>query len=80
MLGSKLVVTSTVARSNRSCEKYRTPAKFRHGLAGRAASHELKSLIPRHHFFPKKGKKTNLCVRYELFPMCQVAHIVVPAL
>src|ERR1700730_13454414 len=56
------------------------PAQFRHRLAGYPASHKLKSfihhrtLLPRHHSLPQKGKKCNLCVRYDLLPMCRVAH------
>src|SRR5580704_2762097 len=56
------------------------PAKFCHPLAGEPASHKLQSfvhyrtLLPRHHSLPKKGRKCNLCVRYDLLPMCRVAH------
>src|ERR1700730_7878921 len=56
------------------------PAKFGHPLAGSPASHKLQSfvhyrtLLPRHHSLPKKREKCNLCVRYDLLPMCRVAH------
>ena len=34
-----------------------------------------RTLLPRHpHFPPKKGKKCNPCVRYDLLPMFRVAH------
>src|SRR3984893_2807364 len=56
------------------------PAKFRHRLAGQPASHKLQSLIhyrtllPRHHSLPSKGRKCHLCVRYNVLPMSQAAH------
>src|SRR5262249_8113599 len=58
------------------------PAQFRHRFAGDAASDKLKSfvhyrtLLPRHGYTssPYRGRKCNLCVRYELLPMCRVAH------
>ena len=46
----------------------------------RPASYKLqtfihyRTLLPRHHSLPKKGKKCNLCVRYDLLPMSRVAH------
>src|SRR5690348_4451037 len=56
------------------------PAKFRHAFASEPPSHKLQSLIhhrtllPRHSLPPQKGKKCNPCVRYNLLPMCRVAH------
>src|SRR5689334_2238193 len=55
-------------------------AKFRHAFASEPPSHKLQSLIhhrtllPRHSLPPQKGKKCNPCVRYNLLPMCRVAH------
>src|SRR5215469_795465 len=49
------------------------PAKFSHRLAGKPPRHKLKSLshhrtlLPRHHFLPKKGKKCT--------PMCPVRFV-----
>src|SRR4029077_1092361 len=54
------------------------PAQFRHGLAGGGGSHKLKpfihhrTLLPRYRFLPKKRRKCNPCVRYNLSPMCRV--------
>src|SRR5690348_3063099 len=56
------------------------PAKCRHAFASEPPSHKLQSLIhhrtllPRHSLPPQKGKKCNPCVRYNLLPMCRVAH------
>src|ERR1700757_2005611 len=56
------------------------PAEFRHRLAGQSTRHKLKpfvhhrTLLPRHpHFLPKR-RKCNPCVRYDVLPMCRVAH------
>ncbi len=52
------------------------PAKFRHRLAREpqiAVSHRLPN-IPSKASLPPKGKKCNLCVRYDLLPMSQVGH------
>src|SRR5882757_1554879 len=57
------------------------PAKFRHGLAGEPASHKLqpfihyRTLLPRHHSLPFTRRKCHLCVRYNVLPMSQVAHL-----
>src|SRR4030081_2886361 len=43
------------------------------------ASHKLqpfihyRTLLPRHHSLPSKGRKCHLCVRYNVLPMSQVA-------
>src|SRR5579864_8478411 len=34
-----------------------------------------RTLLPRHSLPPQKGKKCNPCVRYNLLPMCRVAHL-----
>src|ERR1700731_2595014 len=45
------------------------------------ASHKLQSfihyrtLLPRHHSLPSKGRKCHLCVRYNVLPMSQVVHL-----
>ena len=55
-------------------------AQIRHGLARESASYDLTlSSITEHsfhgiHFPPRKGRKCNLCVRYDLLPMSRVAH------
>src|SRR5580704_7996360 len=57
---------------SRSCGRCQTPCK----------SHKLQSLIhyrtllPRHHFLPSKGRKCHLCVRYNVLPMSQAAHYI----
>src|ERR1700719_2742976 len=57
------------------------PAQIRHRLASQSPSHELNSfihdrtLLPRHPLSsPTKRGKCNLCVRYDLLPMCRVVH------
>src|SRR5215471_4298568 len=58
------------------------PAQLRHGLASYVASHKLKPFV---HYRttpstasvplpPFRGRKCNLCLRYEVLPMCRVAH------
>jgi hypothetical protein len=54
------------------------PAKFRHRLAGEpqiAVSHPLPNTPSKASLPPQKGKKCNLCVRYDLLPMSQVAQL-----
>src|ERR1700731_1538041 len=57
------------------------PAQIRHRLPSQSPSHELNSfihdrtLLPRHPLSsPTKRGKCNLCVRYDLLPMCRVVH------
>src|ERR1700731_1046756 len=55
------------------------PAEFRHRLAGEqqtADVHPLPNTPSKASLPPRKGKKCNLCVRYDLLPMCRVAHSV----
>src|SRR6202158_357109 len=47
------------------------PAEFRHKF--KSFVHH-RTLLPRHPLPPQKGKKCNLCIRYDLLPMCRVAH------
>src|SRR5947207_7669183 len=50
------------------------PAQFRHEL--KSFIHD-RTLLPRHPLSsPEKERKCNLCVRYDLLPMCRVAHTV----
>jgi hypothetical protein len=59
---------------------------FWEGELGAPASHKLKpfihhrTLLPWHHFLPEKGKKRNLCIRYDLLPMFRAAqrHVRLP--
>src|SRR6516165_2827122 len=57
------------------------PAQLRHRLPSESPTNELKpfvhhrTLLPRHPTPPpKKARKCNPCVRYDLSPMCRVAH------
>jgi hypothetical protein len=54
------------------------PAEFSHRLAGEpqtAVSHPLPNTPSKPSLPPQKRKKCNLCVRYDLLPMSQVAHL-----
>src|SRR6202035_1678864 len=65
---------------NRSCEKFQIPCKVPPSprrLAGEpqtAVSHPLPNTPSKASLPPQKGKKCNLCVRYDLLPMSQVGH------
>src|ERR1700736_2748285 len=56
----------------------KSPAEFRHRRAGEPTnlprSHPLRTLPLRHHWLLKKGENCNLCARYDLLPVSQVAY------
>src|SRR5208337_4733527 len=57
------------------------PKSLQRSAISSPASHKLqtfihhRTLLPWHPLFPpQKGEKCNLCLRYDLSPMCRVAH------